>query len=54
MKLTNAPVGLLLNFHVPLLKKGIRRFLNKDHELVNVFDPVAPSSGMPDPNPPKK
>lgn len=26
MKLTNAPIGLILNFNVPVIKNGIRRF----------------------------
>lgn len=29
MKLTGCPVGLLLNFNVPVLRHGIRRLLNK-------------------------
>ena len=29
MKLINAPMGLLVNFHEPVLHKGIRRFLLK-------------------------
>lgn len=28
MRLAHLPVGLLLNFHVPRLKDGIRRFVN--------------------------
>ena len=28
-KLTGCPVGLLLNFNVPVMKHGIRRLLNK-------------------------
>ena len=28
LKLTGIPVGLLINFNVPLLKQGIRRLLN--------------------------
>lgn len=28
LKLTGCPAGLLLNFHVPVLKQGIRRVLN--------------------------
>lgn len=27
MKLVNAPVGLLINFHEPVLHKGVRRFM---------------------------
>jgi GxxExxY protein len=29
LKLTHSPVGLLLNFDVPLMKDGIRRLLNR-------------------------
>lgn len=39
MKLTGAPVGLLINFHVPLLRDGVRRLLNPQHEVVNDFAP---------------
>ena len=28
LKLTNAPVGLLINFNVPVLKHGIKRFVS--------------------------
>jgi GxxExxY protein len=28
LKLTGAPLGLLINFHVPVLKEGIRRLVN--------------------------
>lgn len=34
LKLTGAPVGLLINFNVPILRSGIQRLLNKDHELI--------------------
>ncbi len=29
MRLAHKPVGLLINFDVPILKRGIRRFVNK-------------------------
>jgi len=29
LKLGNYPLGLLINFHTPLLKNGIKRFINK-------------------------
>lgn len=29
LKLSGIPVGLLINFHVPVLKDGIRRIVNK-------------------------
>ncbi len=28
LKLTGAPIGLLINFHVPVLREGIRRLVN--------------------------
>jgi len=28
LKLSNKPIGLLLNFHAPVLKNGIRRLRN--------------------------
>lgn len=40
LKLSGAPVGLLINFNVPVVSKGVRRFLNKDHVLVDRFDPL--------------
>src|SRR5688572_22196152 len=40
LKLTNAPVGLLINFNVPLLTDGIKRLVNPNHELVDEFNPV--------------
>lgn len=30
LKLTGAPVGLLVNFHVPLLKDGVKRVVRPD------------------------
>jgi GxxExxY protein len=32
LRLLNVPVGLLINFHVVLLKDGIRRMVNNYHE----------------------
>jgi GxxExxY protein len=40
LKLTDAPLGLLLNFNVTVLRNGIRRLLNKRHEVVDDFHPV--------------
>jgi iron complex transport system substrate-binding protein len=37
LKLTELPVGLILNFHAPVLKDGIKR-------LVNNFTPRASAS----------
>ena len=33
LRLLHIPVGLLINFHVVLLKDGIRRMVNDYHEL---------------------
>jgi GxxExxY protein len=30
LKLTGCPVGLLINFNVPVLKSGVRRLLNSE------------------------
>lgn len=41
LKLTNAPLGLLINFNVPLLKDGgIKRLVNPAHTLVDEFNPI--------------
>jgi GxxExxY protein len=32
MRLLNIPLGLLINFHVVLLKDGVRRLVNNYHE----------------------
>ena len=37
LKLTGAPIGLLINFNVATLRNGVRRMLNKDHELIDRF-----------------
>lgn len=31
LKISNLPVGLLINFNVPLIKNGIKRFINNTH-----------------------
>ena len=41
LKLTGVPVGLLINFNVPVLRDGVHRILNKEHELVDHFDPTS-------------
>ena len=53
LKLMRLPVGLLVNFHVPVLKDGLRRLLNPtfDHSVppllpVNLSDPSSPSSRL--------
>ncbi len=41
LKLTNAPVGLLINFNVPVLRDGgIKRLVNPAHTLVDEFNPI--------------
>lgn len=40
LKLTDAPIGLLINFNVTTLRKGVRRMLNKEHELVDHFSQI--------------
>ena len=47
LKLTGAPIGLLINFNVANVSKGIRRLLNKEHQLVDRFDPVPRNSQQP-------
>ena len=41
LELTGVPVGLLINFNVPVLRDGVCRMLNKEHELVDHFDPTS-------------
>lgn len=33
LKLTNNPIGFLINFNVPLIKNGIKRFINTKNNL---------------------
>ena len=33
LKLTNNPLGFLINFNVPLIKNGIKRFINTKNNL---------------------
>ena len=41
LRLTNAPLGLLINFNVPLLKGGgIKRLVNPRHTLVDEHNPI--------------
>jgi GxxExxY protein len=41
LRLTNAPLGLLINFNVPLLKDGgIKRLVNPAHTLVDDYNPI--------------
>lgn len=37
MKLTGAPIGLLINFHVPLVRQGVKRIFNKEHDVIDDF-----------------
>ena len=39
LKLTGAPLGLLINFNVPVLRDGLRRILNKQHQIVEHLNP---------------
>ena len=47
MKLLHIPIGLLINFHEPVLKKGISRMIlpgaNQTKVTKFVFDPRAPA-----------
>ena len=38
LRLTSCPVGLLINFNVPVLKQGVRRILNSKH--LRTLDPA--------------
>lgn len=40
VKLTGAPIGLLFNFYASLLKDGIKRIINPEHEVINDVDPI--------------
>ena len=42
LKLTGCPIGLMINFHVTLLKHGIRKVVRPD--LYKKRSPVAPVS----------
>jgi GxxExxY protein len=39
LRLANLPVGLILNFHVPVLKNGIKRILNGPGNALRVSVP---------------
>jgi GxxExxY protein len=47
LRITDVPVGLLINFNVPVLRNGVKRMLNKNHELVDRLpaDDAAPLVG---------
>jgi GxxExxY protein len=48
LKLTNAPLGLLINFNVPLLSGGgIKRLVNPAHTLVDEFNPIERDKHLP-------
>lgn len=48
LKLTNAPLGLLINFNVPLLRDGgIKRLVNPAHTLVDEFNPIERDKHLP-------
>ena len=42
LKLTECPVGLLINFNVTLLKNGIRRVVRPDLYVKSPVSPVSP------------
>ena len=35
LKLTAAPVGLIINFNVPVLRSGVQRVVNAAHDFVD-------------------
>lgn len=39
LRLASKPIGLLINFNVPLLKDGIQRVINSEHTKYNCFSP---------------
>jgi GxxExxY protein len=44
LKLSNKPIGLLINFNVPVLKNGLKRIVNRYAKPVSIADTSAPSS----------
>ncbi|HUI81469.1 MAG TPA: GxxExxY protein [Bryobacteraceae bacterium] len=48
LKLSNKPIGLILNFNSPILKKGMKRLVNHYREGSVALVPSAPSAGEPD------
>ncbi len=49
LKLSGKPVGLLLNFHEPVLKKGLKRMVN--HFLEPAVIPIGSAASAPGPAP---
>ena len=48
LKLSGKPIGLLLNFNSPILKKGIKRLVNHYRDAPPALVPSAPSARQPD------
>ena len=46
MRLLNLPLGLLINFHVVLLKDGIRRLVNNYQEPTEDEQPELSVAGL--------
>ena len=44
LKLSRKPIGLLINFNEPVLKKGLKRLVNHFRESSSVQVPSAPSA----------
>jgi GxxExxY protein len=40
LKLSNKTLGLIINFHVPVLKQGIKRIVNNHPSNLSVFAPL--------------
>lgn len=51
LKLTGCPLGLLINFNVPLLKHGIRRLINPNPRPLTIR--TVEAAGVPEPGKPK-
>ena len=47
LKLSGKPVGLLINFNAPILKKGLKRLVNHFRESTGALVPSAPSAREP-------
>jgi GxxExxY protein len=47
LKLSGKPIGLLLNFNAPILRKGLKRLVNHFHEDSAALVPSATSAGRP-------
>jgi GxxExxY protein len=52
LKLTGLPIGLLINFNVPVLKEGIKRVINPNYVGSAVDSPVSQTEMLPNPRSP--